>query len=56
MIEILDRALLESQHETLYLQIQQMFQSILKFCSLEESLLADAMAAMSRYIYSYLSL
>lgn len=48
LAEILDRALLGQQHEELNMQVQQMLQSILRFCSLEESLVADAMAAMSR--------
>jgi gamma-tubulin complex component 3 len=46
--EILDRALLSQPHEQLNLQIQQLLQSILRFCALEESLIADAMAALAR--------
>ena len=46
--EILERALLSVQHDALNMQVQQMLQSILRFCALEETLLADATAAMTR--------
>ena len=46
--EILDRALLTSQHESLNIQIQLLLQSILRFCTVEESLIADAMASLAR--------
>jgi len=46
--EILERALLSIQHDALNMQVQQMLQSILRFCALEETLLADATAAMTR--------
>lgn len=46
--EILERALLSVHHDALNMQVQQMLQSILRFCALEETLLADATAAMTR--------
>ena len=46
--EIMDRALLAPQHASLNMQLQQMLQSILRFCSLEETLAVDAMAALAR--------
>lgn len=46
--EILDRALLSAQHENLNLQIQQLLQSILKFCTLEDALLADMGVVLAR--------
>eukprot|EP01039_Chlorochromonas_danica_P001201 gene1202-1311_t len=46
--EILDKALLSPTHEALQLQIQQVMQLILRFCSLEESLVADTLAAIAR--------
>ena len=46
--EIQDRALLSSQHEVLNIQIQQVLQSILRFCSLEDTLIADAHSILSR--------
>ncbi len=38
--EILDRALLSSHHEVLNIQLQQLLQIILRFCHLEETLIA----------------
>ena len=46
--EIQDRALLSVKHEALNLQIQQMLQSILRFCNLEETLIADANCSIAR--------
>lgn len=46
--EIQDRALLSTHHEILNIQIQQVLQSILRFCSLEDTLIADAHAILSR--------
>jgi gamma-tubulin complex component 3 len=46
--EIQDRALLSTQHEILNIQIQQVLQAILRFCSLEETLIADAHAILGR--------
>jgi hypothetical protein len=45
---ILQRSLLTAAHEALNLQLQSMLQSILRFCALEDSLLADAMASLAR--------
>ena len=45
---ILQRALLTSAHENLNLQLQSMLQSILRFCALEDALLADALASLAR--------
>jgi gamma-tubulin complex component 3 len=45
---VLQRALLTAADEALYLQLQTMLQSVLRFCSLEETLIADAMAALAR--------
>lgn len=45
---ILQRSLLTSAHENLNLQLQSMLQSILRFCALEDALLADAMASLAR--------
>lgn len=44
--EILDRALLAPQHETLNMQLQQLLQVILRFCSLEETLIAGKREAV----------
>jgi gamma-tubulin complex component 3 len=38
--EILDKALLSPQHETLNMKLQELLQIILRFCNLEETLLA----------------
>jgi gamma-tubulin complex component 3 len=46
--EITERALLSSSHEKLNLQLQQMLQSILRFCSLEETLISDALSSVAR--------
>lgn len=46
--EIHDRALLTSRHESLNMQIQQMLVSVLRFCSLEETLILDALASIAR--------
>ena len=46
--EIQDRALLSTQHEVLNIQIQQVLQAILRFCSLEGTLIADAHSILSR--------
>ena len=46
--EIQDRALLSTQHEILNIQIQQVLQAILRFCSLEDTLIADAHSILSR--------
>jgi len=48
--EIQDRALLSTAHEALNLQIQQMIQSILRFCALEETLLAGKKNTLFRCI------
>lgn len=45
---ILQRSLLTPAHEGLNLQLQSMLQSVLRFCSLEEALLADTMASLAR--------
>ena len=46
--EIENKALLSPQHEELNLKIQLLIQAILRFCNLEETLLADAMASIAR--------
>ena len=46
--EIEDRSLLTTRHEALNLKIQELIQSILRFCNLEETLIADAMASIAR--------
>jgi len=46
--QIHERALLTSQHEALNLQLQQMLQSILRFCALEEALVTDALSVLAR--------
>ena len=48
LAEILDRALLGPQHEGLCVQLNQLLQSILRFCSLEETLVADVLTAVSQ--------
>lgn len=48
LAEILDRALLGPQHEGLCVQLHQLLQSILRFCSLEETLVADVLTAVSQ--------
>jgi hypothetical protein len=48
LMEILDRALLSPRHEKLHMMMQAVLQSILRFCSLEETLVADAMALVAR--------
>ena len=45
---IMQRALLTASDETLFLQLQTMLQAVLRFCALEETLVADAMAALAR--------
>ena len=45
---ILQRSLLTRAHEGLNLQLQSMLQSILRFCALEDALVADALAALAR--------
>ena len=44
----MQRALLTASDETLFLQLQTMLQAVLRFCALEETLVADAMAALAR--------
>lgn len=46
--EILDKSFLTPAHEALHMQVQQVQQIILRFCSLEETLIADAMASVAR--------
>lgn len=46
--EIMLRALLTEESEKLNMAIQQLLQTILRFCSLEETLVADAMATSAR--------
>jgi len=48
LAEILDRSLLGPHHEALNTQIQRLLECILRFCSLEESLVADAMVLVSQ--------
>jgi gamma-tubulin complex component 3 len=48
LADIHKRALLDPVHEALNVQVQLMLQSMLRFCSLEESLVADAIATVSR--------
>lgn len=48
LAEIQRRALLDVAHEAFNVQVQLMLQSMLRFCSLEESLIADALATISR--------
>ena len=48
LAEIQRRALLDVAHEAFNIQVQLMLQSMLRFCTLEESLVADAMASISR--------
>ena len=48
LAEIQRRALLDVAHEAFNVQVQLMLQSMLRFCTLEESLIADAMATISR--------
>eukprot|EP00605_Chrysophyceae_sp_TOSAG23-4_P001406 GSChrysophyteH1.ASY1.ANO1.1528.1 assembled CDS len=45
---LLQRSLLTASDDSLNLQLQQMLQSILRFCSLEDTLMADAMSALAR--------
>ncbi len=45
---IMQRALLTASDEALFLQLQTMLQAVLRFCALEETLVADAMAALAR--------
>ena len=44
----MDKALLAPQHEAINMQVQQVLQAILRFCSLEETLIADATASLAR--------
>lgn len=46
--EILNRSLVGPQHEALNQQVQKLLQAILKFCSLETSLMTDATVAIAR--------
>jgi gamma-tubulin complex component 3 len=46
--EIHERALLSPHHEALNLQMQQMLQSVLRFCALEEALVTDALSSLAR--------
>ena len=46
--KIMQRALLTANDEALFLQLQTMLQAVLRFCALEETLVADAMAALAR--------
>ena len=45
---VLQRALLTAPDDSLNIQLQHMLQSILRFCSLEDTLMADAMSALAR--------
>ena len=45
---ILQRALLTSAHENLNLQLQSMLQAVLRFCSLEDALVADSLSSLAR--------
>jgi len=45
---ILQRALLTSAHENLNLQLQGMLQAVLRFCSLEDALVADSLSSLAR--------
>lgn len=45
---ILQRALLTTVHEPLHAQLQSMLDSIIRFCNQEDTLVADAMAALQR--------
>lgn len=46
--EILSKALLTPAYETLNLQIQQVIQTVLRFCGLEDALIFDANTSMQR--------
>ena len=46
--EILNKALLTPAYETLNLQIQQVIQTVLRFCGLEDALIFDANTSMQR--------
>ena len=45
---LLQRALLTAPDDSLNMQLQHMLQSILRFCSLEDTMMADAMSALTR--------
>jgi gamma-tubulin complex component 3 len=48
LADIHKRALLDAYHESFNVQVQLLLQAMLRFCSLEESLIADAMASIAR--------
>eukprot|EP01041_Mallomonas_annulata_P012694 gene12694-26741_t len=48
LLEIEEKALLSSTHETLYMLVQQILQAVLRYCNLEETLLSDAVASVTR--------